>query len=96
VATSAWSRAEKAANAYHAELTNALESTREAKPSDPRRVPAPPKPPGVIGPVSTGVASDELDRIFEALNTVPDGFTVHPKLAKQFETRRKLFESGRG
>ena len=83
-----------AANAYHAELTNALESTREAKPSDPRRVPAPPKPPGVIGPVSTGVASDELDRIFEALNTVPDGFTVHPKLAKQFETRRKLFESG--
>ena len=87
-------QAEKAANAYHAELTNALESTREAKPSDPRRVPAPPKPPGVIGPVSTGVASDELDRIFEALNTVPDGFTVHPKLAKQFETRRKLFESG--
>ena len=32
--------------------------------------------------------------IRDRLNTVPDGFTVHPKLAKQFETRRKLFESG--
>ena len=87
-------QAEKAADAYHAELTNALESTREAKPSEPRTVPAPPNPEGVIGPVATGVDRTELDRIFEALNTVPADFTIHPKLAKQFDTRRKMFEAG--
>ncbi|MEZ5371912.1 MAG: multifunctional oxoglutarate decarboxylase/oxoglutarate dehydrogenase thiamine pyrophosphate-binding subunit/dihydrolipoyllysine-residue succinyltransferase subunit [Microthrixaceae bacterium] len=87
-------QAEQAAEAYRAELTNALESTREAKPADPRQVPAPPKPTGVIGPVPTAVPREELDRIFEALNTVPDDFTIHPKLAKQFETRRKMFDSG--
>jgi 2-oxoglutarate dehydrogenase E1 component len=84
--------AEQAAEAYQAELTKALESTREAKPSETRTVPPPPKPVGVIGSVETGVDRTELDRIFEALNTVPDGFTVHPKLAKQFDARRKMFD----
>ena len=32
----------------------------------------------------------------EELLAVPDGFTVHPKLAKQFEQRREVFESGAG
>jgi 2-oxoglutarate decarboxylase len=54
-------QAEKAADAYHAELTNALESTREAKPSEPRTVPAPRtrressvrSPPALTAPSST-------------------------------------------
>ena len=29
----------------------------------------------------------ELDRVYDALSAVPEGFTVHPKLAKQFEAR---------
>ena len=32
-----------------------------------------------------------LDRIFEQLTAYPDGFTVHPKLARQFEQRSKVY-----
>jgi 2-oxoglutarate dehydrogenase E1 component len=49
----------------------------------------------VLAHVDTGVERATLDRIFDALTAVPDGFVVHPKLAKQFETRAKLYhESG--
>ena len=39
----------------------------------------------------TGVSFDELERINRALLTVPDGFTVHPKLARQLARRGKGF-----
>jgi 2-oxoglutarate decarboxylase len=32
-----------------------------------------------------------LDEVMSALEHVPDGFTVHPKLAKQFEGRHKMY-----
>jgi multifunctional 2-oxoglutarate metabolism enzyme len=34
-----------------------------------------------------------LDEIFATLTAYPEGFTVHPKLARQFETRAKTFAS---
>jgi 2-oxoglutarate decarboxylase len=45
-------------------------------------------------PVPTGVNRDTLDRVFATLDSHPDDFTVHPKLIRQFETRRQLWESG--
>ena len=39
----------------------------------------------------TRVSFDELERINRALLTVPDGFTVHPKLARQLARRGKDF-----
>ena len=33
-----------------------------------------------------------LDRVFNRLTDYPEGFTPHPKLAKQFEGRQQLFE----
>ena len=33
----------------------------------------------------TGAPRATLDRIYQTLNTTPEGFTVHPKLARQFE-----------
>jgi 2-oxoglutarate dehydrogenase E1 component len=38
--------------------------------------------------VATAVDADKLRELNEALLTVPDGFTIHPKLVKQLEKRR--------
>ena len=35
-----------------------------------------------------------LDRVFQRATASPEGFTIHPKLAKQFETRTKLYDEG--
>ena len=44
--------------------------------------------------VETGVARAGLDRVYGALSTIPDGFVVHPKLAKQLSARDALFAGG--
>jgi multifunctional 2-oxoglutarate metabolism enzyme len=55
------------------------------------KVPRPPKPPGVLPHIETGVEREVLDRVFEQLTDYPEGFTVHPKLGKQFEARSKMY-----
>ena len=83
--------AETALGNFSARLQSALEETRQdAPPPDTRARPAPP-PVGVLPPVETGVSPDVLDTVFAALDSVPDGFTIHPKLARQFESRRHMF-----
>jgi 2-oxoglutarate dehydrogenase E1 component len=44
--------------------------------------------------VNTSVAADRLRVLNDELMAVPDGFTIHPKLVKQFEQRREAFEPG--
>jgi 2-oxoglutarate dehydrogenase E1 component len=44
--------------------------------------------------VVTAVAGDRLRELNEELLRVPDGFTVHPKLARQLERRRQTIEEG--
>jgi multifunctional 2-oxoglutarate metabolism enzyme len=44
--------------------------------------------------VSTAVPADRLRVLNEELLSVPDGFTVHPKLVKQLEQRRAVFADG--
>jgi 2-oxoglutarate dehydrogenase E1 component len=44
--------------------------------------------------VVTAVAADTLKRLNAQLLEVPEGFTVHPKLAKQFERRLHTIEEG--
>jgi len=39
--------------------------------------------------VKTAVSADRLEVLNEELLAVPDGFTVHPKLVRQFEQRRE-------
>src|SRR5581483_5805502 len=39
--------------------------------------------------VKTAVSADRLEVLNHELLAVPDGFTVHPKLVKQFEQRRE-------
>ncbi len=86
--------AEKALDDFSDRLQEALVETRDAKPeSEIIALPVPPAV-GVLPHVETGVERATLDRVYAGLSTVPDGFEVHPKLAKQFATRTKMFEGG--
>lgn len=82
--------AEQALEDFQHKLQVALDETRsQARPEvHPAR---PPKPLGVLPAIPTGVERSTLDRIFTILTDYPEGFTPHPKLAKQFEARSKLF-----
>jgi multifunctional 2-oxoglutarate metabolism enzyme len=82
--------AEQALSDFQNKLQVALDETRaQAQPAV--KVPRPPKPPGVLPHIETGVEREVLDRVFEQLTDYPEGFTVHPKLGKQFETRSKMY-----
>ena len=83
--------AEASLNDFQVRLQIALDETRshDAPPPlehAPERVFS-----GVLPHVDTGVTKEELEAVFADLEHVPEGFTVHPKLAKQFEGRHKMF-----
>ena len=80
--------AEQALDDFHAKMQTALDATRARATSTPR-VPPPPKPLGVLPHIATGVNQTVLEGIFERLTAYPEGFTPHPKLARQFEGRTK-------
>jgi 2-oxoglutarate dehydrogenase E1 component len=85
--------AEAAMDDFHAKLQAALDVTRDTgsrEPHEPRLRDLV----GVLPPAETAVALDRLRHIHTALNTVPDGFNLHPKLARQFEGRTQMFEAG--
>src|ERR1700741_502799 len=44
--------------------------------------------------VGTATPQDRLGTVIEALTTTPEGFTIHPKLAKQIQNRKTQFEAG--
>ncbi|MEJ2538379.1 MAG: 2-oxoglutarate dehydrogenase E1 component [Gemmatimonadota bacterium] len=50
-----------------------------------------PEPAALDVPDETGVALDTLSRVNTVSVTVPEGFTVHPKLARQLEKRTQDF-----
>ncbi len=85
--------AEQALEDFQRKLQVALDETRAHAP-EPTKAPRPPKPRGVLPAVATGVARETLDAIFGQLTNYPEGFTVHPKLGRQFETRAKLYHEG--
>ncbi|MFN8039763.1 MAG: multifunctional oxoglutarate decarboxylase/oxoglutarate dehydrogenase thiamine pyrophosphate-binding subunit/dihydrolipoyllysine-residue succinyltransferase subunit [Acidimicrobiales bacterium] len=83
--------AEEALADFQKRLQDALDETRShAPPAGVRALPAPP-PMGVLPHIDTGVARPVLDELFDVIDHAPEGFLVHPKLAKQFEARAKLY-----
>ncbi|MFZ9401801.1 MAG: multifunctional oxoglutarate decarboxylase/oxoglutarate dehydrogenase thiamine pyrophosphate-binding subunit/dihydrolipoyllysine-residue succinyltransferase subunit [Ilumatobacteraceae bacterium] len=82
--------AEKVLADYQGKLQAALDETR-AHARAVTKVPPPPKPVGVLPHVATGVDREVLDHIFASLTRYPDGFTVHPKLLRQFESRTEMY-----
>ncbi|HUY66127.1 MAG TPA: multifunctional oxoglutarate decarboxylase/oxoglutarate dehydrogenase thiamine pyrophosphate-binding subunit/dihydrolipoyllysine-residue succinyltransferase subunit [Acidimicrobiales bacterium] len=91
--------AEQALDDFSARLQAALDETRaEAEAgSTGQGVPVLPAyvvPDLRIPAVETGVGSSVLSGLAEAIGTVPEGFVVHPKLARQFEQRDKVVADG--
>jgi 2-oxoglutarate decarboxylase len=86
--------AEAALDDYRHRLEQAFDETKESAPP-----PAPtelrsPERIGVLASVPSGVGREALDHILEAVTSWPEGFTPHPKLARQLERRRDLLERG--
>ncbi len=80
--------------AAHERLKAAIAAT-PSEPSPAPDEPAPSRPGHETGDaVVTAVAADRLRTLNEQLLAVPDGFTVHPKLARQLERRRETLERG--
>jgi 2-oxoglutarate dehydrogenase E1 component len=86
--------AEQALEDFQARLQVALDETRQSPPFRPTTLPASPVLPPPRPVVSTGVARDELERLAAAATAVPEGFTVHPKLLKQFQQRAQMVVGG--
>ena len=78
---------------FQRRLQVALDETRQSAPA-PTRAARPPAPRGVLPHVETGVDRAVLDEVFDHLTAYPAGFTPHPKLVKQFETRAQLYHEG--
>jgi 2-oxoglutarate dehydrogenase E1 component len=84
--------AEKALDDFLARMQTSFEETRQSAP--PPVVPFTSTPVVMLPPVDTGVNRAVLDRIAGRLHTAPEGFSVHPKLAKVLEARHNLYREG--
>jgi 2-oxoglutarate dehydrogenase E1 component len=75
-------------------LQAALDATRDAAPPKDLKAAAPPGAVGVLPHVDTSIDRSMIDSIYNALQRRPEGFTLHPKLHRQFERRDNLFATG--
>ncbi len=51
---------------------------------------------GAAADSRTGISTDVLEQVGRGLATVPADFDAHPKIARQLEAKRAMFESGQG
>ncbi|MCY3577112.1 MAG: multifunctional oxoglutarate decarboxylase/oxoglutarate dehydrogenase thiamine pyrophosphate-binding subunit/dihydrolipoyllysine-residue succinyltransferase subunit [bacterium] len=100
--------AEQAMDEFRAKLQQALEETRdEATSQTGEAAITTSRPlelsisgalshstPHVAPPVDTGVSERQIKRVLDALTSMPDGFMLHPKLARQFEARDSMMAQG--
>ena len=89
--------AERALDSFDAHLQAALDEVRAEAPPAPPRVP-PSDFAGLSGleipPVETGVPEGVLVDLVRRTIAVPEGFTLHPKLVRQFAQREDLVARG--
>jgi 2-oxoglutarate decarboxylase len=85
--------AERALDDFQAMLQRALDETRQTAGPPPASLVTPPPPPPPTAP-PTGVDREVLGRLVPAATAVPEGFTVHPKLARQFAQRQAMVAAG--
>ncbi|MEX2659012.1 MAG: multifunctional oxoglutarate decarboxylase/oxoglutarate dehydrogenase thiamine pyrophosphate-binding subunit/dihydrolipoyllysine-residue succinyltransferase subunit, partial [Acidimicrobiales bacterium] len=86
--------AEQALEDFSVRLQGALEETRSLKPAQPVRAAVAARPRGVLPHIQTGADVEVLHKVFAALNATPEGFEVHPRLAKQLVSRSTLYDEG--
>jgi 2-oxoglutarate decarboxylase len=86
--------AEAALADFSRRLQEALDETRASAPPRLTSLPAPAAPARAFPPVHTAVEAGQLDTVVAALTRTPEGFTLHPKIARWLEARTKLWVSG--
>ncbi len=86
--------AEQALDAFNRQLQKALDEVRSESPPPPPHLPVPDRCGRPVPAVETGVAETTLRSLAEMTTRVPNGFTVHPKLARQFAQRDELVRGG--
>ena len=89
--------AEQALDDFSARLQAALDETRAALEESATTTPTLPPfvaPPRAIPAVETGIDPEVLARLATTVRSVPDGFELHPKLARQFDQRDKVLADG--
>jgi len=86
--------AEQSLADFQARLQTALDETRQAAPPKPTTLPAAAAPTDSGVEVRTGVDGRVLERLVVDATLVPEGFTIHPKLARQFEQRAAVVAEG--
>ncbi len=87
-------QAEDALADFRERLQVALDETREDAPEPGAKAMPSPEPIGVLPHVRTAINQTTVDSVYEALSSLPQWFTVHPKLARQFEARDEMFRNG--
>jgi len=86
--------AEAALADFSRRLQEALDETRASAPPQLTSLPPPPPPALGAAAVQTAVERQTLDTVVDALTRAPEGFTLHPKIARWLEARHKLWASG--
>ena len=92
-------QAEKALDAFNAQLQAVLDEVRAAPPPPPASIgmvdeDADDKAGPEVPSVETGVGRPLLVELSRRTTAVPEGFTLHPKLVRQFASREALVSSG--
>ncbi len=89
--------AEQALDDFSARLQAALDETRaeaEDAPPPPVSLPEYVQPDLYIPRIETGIDAEMVSRLATVVRSVPEGFVMHPKLARQFEQRDKVVADG--
>ena len=86
--------AESALDDFNAKLQAVLDEVRQEPSLAPTELPVPDTGPVEFPAVETGVGPEVLRALSAVVRSVPDGFTLHPKLERQFAQRDELVAGG--
>ena len=86
--------AEAALDDFNAKLQTVLDEVRAEPSLTPTELPVPDDNPEDTPSPETGVAPEVLQALSSVVRSVPEGFTIHPKLERQFAQRDELVASG--
>lgn len=86
--------AEQALKDYQDQLEKVFAEVREATTAQPLAHAAPQALPEFPASAYTAIASETVKRIVESQISLPDGFTVHPRLQPQLQRRAAMVEDG--
>jgi multifunctional 2-oxoglutarate metabolism enzyme len=86
--------AEAALDDFNNKLQAVLDEVRGEPSLAPTHLPVPGQGDGDVASEETGVAGEVLHALAALVRSVPDGFTIHPKLERQFSQRDEVVAKG--